>query len=420
MNPIQTYADLKFVNDTLILGSSTNATDLSSGALVISGGVAIAKDVQIGQDLNVNGDSILENNVSIGGVLDMSNNNITSVSLPVNPLDAVNKEYVDFYLGINNGDIKDTTFILDNNVLVPADVTTFLFENIDVSSFQAMAYLEIPELNIYDQWILNGVLKGSQWVMTEKFIGDYPSNVQFSIINTGTAGQVQYTNSNVTGTARLRFRATTTSQGIYTNITIGNMVRQVNVGGTGQTFFTAGSILVGNGEDPIQTYADLNFVNDTLFLGSTTNATNLSSGAMVVSGGISVAKNIQVGEELYVNNIKFTPSPGDIFSEVSFSANNNQISSTDVVGFAFDNNIVRYFHAFVSVHIETLSGTIDSGYELKGLQTNNKWLINSTFMGEQSNIIFSITNNGQIQYTSSNIDNWISTTMKFRALSTSI
>ena len=282
-----------------------------------------------------------------------------------------------------------------------------------------MAYLEVPELNIYDQWILNGVLKGSEWVMNEKFIGDYPSNVQFSIINTGTGGQIQYTNGNQTGTAKLRFRATTTSQGMYTNITIGSTVREVNVGGTGQTFFTVGSILVGNGVDPIRTFADLTFINDTLKLGSSSNTTNLSNGALVVTGGVAVGKDLQIGESLYVNNINLTPSHGDIFLENSFSANNNQVTFDDILGFIFDSN-VRYFHAFVSVHIETNDNELNTGYELKGIQMkNNKWIINSTFIGDQCNIEFNITNNGQIQYKSSNINNWLSTIMKFRALTTS-
>ncbi|NDC26136.1 MAG: hypothetical protein EBZ49_18660, partial [Proteobacteria bacterium] len=231
------YNNFMFDGTTLSVYSTANASAISNGALLVNGGVKIVKDVYI------------------GGELDMNNNKIISVSLPTNPLDAVNKEYVDFFLGLNNGDIKETTVQLNNNVIIPNDVTGFLFKNANVSSFQAMAYLEIPELNIYDQWILNGVLKGSEWVMNEKFLGDYPSNVQFSIINTGTVGQIQYTNGNQTGTAKLRFRATTTSQGVYTNITIGSTISDVGIGGTGQTFFTVGSILVGNGVDPIRTFA---------------------------------------------------------------------------------------------------------------------------------------------------------------------
>ena len=416
-NPLQTDAQLKYLNDVLLIGSTINSLNTSSGSIVVNGGVAIQKDVFIGGEVN------MESNVSINGVLDMSNNHITSVPLPMLPLDAVNKQYVDYLLGVSNGDITETTFILDNNVNTPLDVVGFRFANETVSSFEAMVYLEIPEINIYDQWRINGILKGSEWIINQNFIGDYQSNVKFNIINSGTHGQIQYINKNLTGTPTLRFRATTTSQGgALANITIGNTltVREVPDGGTGQTFFTQGCLLIGNGYNPLYTDVQLKYTNDVLTIGGTHQSTNISSGTLIVKGGVGIEKDVYIGGDLNINDVELTPSVGDIFKERVFYASNNQSTEANITGFNFDKTLVRYFHAFVSITIETLNGQLNSGYELKGIQTSDKWMLSSSFIGENTQITFNIDEDGQIQYKSSNMQDWVSTKMKFRALTTSI
>jgi len=416
INPLLTDTDLTYIDDVLTIGSTKESLNASTGSLVVIGGVGIQKDVNIGRDI------IVQQNATIGGELDMTSNKITSVALPTEPFDAANKLYVDYFLGLSSGDIAETTVTLGNNVLTPLNVTNFKFKNDNVSSFEAMAYLEIPELNIYDQWILNGILKGSTWVVNETFIGDYPSNIQFSIINTGSHGQIQYTNSNVTGTATLRFRANTTSQGALANFTMGNnlLIREVEYGGTGQPYFTQGCLIFGNGTDPLLTDINLTYIDDVLTIGSTKESLNTSTGSLIVKGGLGVQKDVNIGGDVYINDVKVKPSYGDIFEEQVFSANNNQMIQDDISGFLFNNATVRYFHAFVSVNVTTNMNELNSGYEIKGIQTNNTWLLNSTFMGDSTHLHFYITNTGQIQYTSSNINDWISTTIKFRALTTSV
>jgi hypothetical protein len=416
-DPLYTDSQLTYLNDILSIGGTSESLNTSSGAVIINGGVGIQKDVNIGGDVNIGKD------VVVGGTLDMTNNNITSVKLPLNPLDAVNKQYVDYLLGVGSGDIHETTFILDNNVTTALDVVGFRFSNTNVSSFEAMVYLEIPELSVYDQWMINGILKGSNWVINQNFIGDYQSNVKFNIINSGTHGQIQYINKNLSGTPTLRFRATTTSQGgVFANITIGNTftVREVPDGGTGQTFFTQGCLLIGNNSNPLYTDTQLTYLNDILRIGGTHNSTNTSSGTLIIKGGVGIQKDVYIGGGVYIKDVEITPSQGDIFKEHAFSANNNQLTPQDITGFLFDNTLVRYFHAFVSITIETIDGQLNSGYELKGIQTTDKWMLNSSFIGENTNITFNIKDDGQIQYKSSNTVDWVSTTMKFRAITTSV
>ena len=75
----------------------------------------------------------------------------------------------------------------------------------------------------------------------------------------------------------------------------------------------------------------------------------------------------------------------------------------------------------VSVFILTSNNQhLYANYNLKGIQKNNYWVLNSTFIGDNTGVTFSINTLGQIQYTSTNIPSVTSDTMKIRALTTSV
>jgi hypothetical protein len=100
-----------------------------------------------------------------------------------------------------------------------------------------------------------------------------------------------------------------------------------------------------------------------------------------------------------------------------FSAINNQVDPANITDFFFDADNTSYFTAMVSVVIITATETINAGYDLKGVKLSDYWQMNSGYIGENTGIVFTITDSGQIQYISTDIPNWISTTIKFRALS---
>jgi hypothetical protein len=156
-----------------------------------------------------------------------------------------------------------------------------------------------------------------------------------------------------------------------------------------------------------------------IVLNSTQYATNLTSGTLVTYGGVSIQKNLRIGEELVVNNVDITPLADDISSERTFYADNNQVLTQDVTGFMFSNK-TKSFNAIVCVTIETTTNSLDSLFEIKGLRKSSGWILNVSYVGDNSGITFSITSFGQIQYTSTNITDWISNIMKFRALTTSM
>ena len=160
----------------------------------------------------------------------------------------------------------------------------------------------------------------------------------------------------------------------------------------------------------------------TLLAINTDDATGVATGgSLTVLGGAAVSKKLYVGTSLYANTRNITPSLGDIWSELSFSASNNQSSAADVTDLVFDNAVVRAFNTMVSITIvRSVGGNLYANFELKGIQKGSGWVVNSSYVGDYTGIVFSITASGQVQYTSTNQLSWTSSTMKFRGYTTSV
>jgi hypothetical protein len=128
-------------------------------------------------------------------------------------------------------------------------------------------------------------------------------------------------------------------------------------------------------------------------------------------GGVTSAIQTQLGTKL-------TRSSGDI-DETSFSAANNQAAAANVTGLVFANGTVRSFNALVSIYINATASLYEV-VNILGIQRGADWVITSSGTGDNSGVNFSITNAGQIQYTSTNNTGFTAATMKFRASTTSI
>lgn len=105
--------------------------------------------------------------------------------------------------------------------------------------------------------------------------------------------------------------------------------------------------------------------------------------------------------------------------ETSFSIANNQSSPANVTGFAFSNASVRSFSAIASVYIDATTDLFEL-LEVKGVQKGSEWVISISSTGDISGISFSITNTGQIQYTSNSYTGFLSGVIKFRAITISV
>ena len=111
-------------------------------------------------------------------------------------------------------------------------------------------------------------------------------------------------------------------------------------------------------------------------------------------------------------------SPGDI-SETSFSTANNQAVAANVTGLLFSNATVRSFSALASIAIDATTDVYQQ-FSLSGIQKGASWEMSVDSVGDNSGITFSITTSGQVQYQSSNLAGFVSGTLKFRAITTSV
>jgi cytoskeletal protein CcmA (bactofilin family) len=167
-------------------------------------------------------------------------------------------------------------------------------------------------------------------------------------------------------------------------------------------------------------------------------ATNITASNIIVNTQVSSASlyaptatitNVKststtTGSLIANNTVDITPSLGDIGKERSFVAANNVTTPANITSFTFDNSVVRSFNAVVSVEVLAGSGNLFANYDIRGIQKmSGEWAINTTFVGDNTGVVFTIDNvnsKGQLQYTSTNINQWTSTTLKFRAHTTSI
>jgi hypothetical protein len=308
-------------------------------------------------------------------------------------------------------------YTLNANMLLSSNIDkldTLLGDYIN-TYFLASVYVYFPIINKYSFYEIEGVFINNTWSINTRFIGDN-TGIFFSIISTSLGNYLAYTNpNNVDGYIRL------------VNANPFKSALPISKGGTSTTYLNEYAVLRGNGLNKILGTGDLIYKDYKLTLGqdssillnSTQDAINLTSGTLVTYGGISINKNLRVGEGLIVNNVNMTPLSDDIISEIKFEAANNQIIPQNVNRFKFSNN-TKSFNGTLCISIISNNETLDCLYDIKGLRKSSGWVLCTSYIGDNVKIVFSITSDGQLQYTSSNINDWLSTIMKFRVLTTSI
>ena len=237
-----------------------------------------------------------------------------------------------------------------------------------------------------------------------------------------SSGQLYGTNSTITN---LVVTSLSTGSINITDLTAGKAyIPDATVGNLLNTNMTTTNILATNISSGqfLGSNATISNVVFTAASTGTINITGLTSESAYVTN--ATITNI-TASTLITNTIDMTPSLGDIIKEVSFSAANNQVVEANITPLAFSNSIVRSFNIIISISVLKSSGSnLYANFELKGIQKDSgDWSLNSTFVGDNTGIVFGVTNvsnKGQIQYTSSNLPNWTSTTFKFKATTTSV
>lgn len=384
-----------------------------------------------------------------------------------------------FYAGVSSTVSNELMRItgLGNVVIAGSTSTTavsaanFYGTNMTVGVLNASTGITAANINFTGELYKNGTLYvSSQWLGTTGNILYYGTTGSGYLVGIGTSnpsqaldviGTIKATTSVTTGA--LFSTNQTTTNGVFTNLsggtvnlsnlTAGNInftgslsqngspyIGSQWTGTTGTLYYgTAGSSMVGiNTTAPAYTL-DVNgtiratgisitgttnslnsttgqYVYNSMSLMSTENVSSFTQGgALTVAGGLAVGKSMAVGQSISLGGIS-----NDIAA--TFAASNNVSTPTAITGLIFPTANIRSFSLNIQIQLLAGSGSnnLYAYYTIDGIQNTSGWAIDDTFIGDVTGLSFSIDNNGQIYYTSTNIANWISCTLSYKATSYSI
>jgi len=165
------------------------------------------------------------------------------------------------------------------------------------------------------------------------------------------------------------------------------------------------------------------YINTLIVAKATFNSKIIGSGASTSSALIStVVTNFDGGLSATDTSVQIALETLDEkwtaydINPTSFAGANNQVAAADVTGLLFSTTYVRAFEALVSVSLVADSSAFEV-FTLRGVYNGSSWDLSQTYNGTDTDVDFTITNAGQVQYTSGNATGFVSLTIKFRAIS---
>ena len=317
---------------------------------------------------------------------------------------------------MSNSVLSSGAFNAVNGIISNTNVTNLIFDPNVYRSFSiimGVSLLRSSGGNFNSQYTIDGIQTDSGWFIYVTELGD-SINLTFNIVS-GT-GQIQYSvSSSYTNFTSLIFTYSTTaiyiyggtsvgfSGGIPSFSSIGNAtITNATITNTLFTNLSVGNISVGNSYIVNTTIANSNFLTN-------------------ISIGNSNLTNATITNTLFTNLTTSNLAIGNINMGIasiysgSFLAANNQTIASNITGLNFINTNIRYFEITMTVNIiTTVPSTLDAVYILKGNYTDSGWSFYQSNLGDNTGVIFTLTTSGgQIQYTSTNVSNWSSTTFRY-------
>jgi hypothetical protein len=390
VNSGASIAKALLVGGTTHFYSTKQSDTVTNGSLVIAGGVGIAGNVNIG------GDTVLNGNLTVNGTTTTVVSQTTvlgdnSLVLNSGPSGSKDSGFIIQRYQMENdsgsGDVvNDTLFITD---VLPLQGS--------VTSTQVKLSSAASAVNdFYNGWWIK-VTSGFSNNQARKIVGydgasrtvtlstswtsQNPSNGDYVFLYNKPYVGLLYNEVN----DRFEFGGTTGDNAPLTDY-VPVCVSSLSVNATG-----SGSLLSRGG----------------ISIVDTTDSTSLST-----LGGATIAKTLTVGNGLVVNNVNMTPNSGDVFASSVTSANNNQSVPVDVGELKLPSSVWG-FDVFLAIRV-VASTNLYTNFHLRGVNKVDTWELVQAYVGDDTGIQFSITSDGQVQYTTPNYTDFTSCTFRWR------
>lgn len=400
-----------YVGGDVVLSGTTVSTNSNEGVLIVSGGMGINGNV------NINGNTVITGNLSILGT---TNSIYSTNTLLSNNILVINSGPS----GTSDGGILIQRYQVDNDTGtgdVVNDITnTHVIFTLPNQSGMTLTEIKLSTLanssdNYYTGWWIkvssgfsnNQVRKitgyigltrvatiDSVWTTQNPSIGD-----SVNIYNKPYVGLIW---NETLDTFQL---GSSVSNPASSNVTLTNYVS-----------LNLDSIHLYNKLNSSSTSVGTLIVAGGISIQTTEDATSITSGnGLTIAGGASINKSLYVGTNMYIGGVNITPNTYDIFGSRIFAASNN-MTMANILDLNFNDNTVWGFDLYLSVRlIATVS--LYSNYHIRAVRKISSWELVTNYVGD-SIITFNITNDGQIQYSSSNFPGFSSLTFKYKLFTT--
>ena len=372
--------------------NTIDSIDSSTGSLIVSGGVGIRKNLSVG------GDTVLSGNLTVNGTTTTINS--------------------------QNQLLKDNIFIMNSGPVGSRD-SGFVIQRYQTSNDSSSGDVVADSpVETYTLGLQSGATS-SQIILPSgaNSSNNYYNGWWIRIGSGFSAGQVRqitgYTGSTRIAQVGSPFTTQNPANGdtvaLYNKPYVGliyressdlfsftGLINDTSVSSTGLIGIESSNVITGI------------ITTGSLIISSTVDSVNTGTGSVIMSGGMGINKNLNVGGDLTVNGVNITPTYGDLIKVQTFTGAQGA-SNASITGLLFNTVYTGAFDIFLMIRI-TATVNRFANYHIRGIwKGGTTFETVSSYVGDDLGISFGITTDGQITYTSPSYSGFSNMTMRFRA-----